>query len=98
MVVNYGELSRAYVTINNVNDESRKFDVDAKAWINETGCDNLEQGTVSENNVSVATFYYYGPTNLSINFMCEAERQDEVLNVINEFVAACKELGGVSSL
>ena len=55
MVVNYGELSRAYVTINNVNDESRKFDVNAKAWVNETGCDNLEQGTVSENNVSIIT-------------------------------------------
>lgn len=98
MVVNYGELSRAYVTINNVNDESRKFDVNAKAWVNETGCDNLEQGEVFENNVSIATFYYYAPTNLSVNFMCDLDRQDEILSTINEFVVACKDLGGVNTI
>ena len=97
-MVQYNGISRAFVTVDNLNDNARKYDVDAKAWVNENGPDAIEQGHVKNENGAIATFYYYNDTNLSVNFMCDAEMQEEVLAEVHKFVADAKTLGGVATL
>lgn len=98
MVVKYNDIHRAMVTVSNLSDEARVMDVTANAWISSDNFESLESGQVKENDSYLASFYYYGENNLSVNFTCSPDRQDEVLNVVNEFVDACKALGGVNSL
>lgn len=98
MVVNYGDVMRAQVKVSNVDDATRKFDINANAWVNSEKFETLEQGQVFEGDVELAVFYYYSENNMSVNFHCDVERQSEILAVVNEFIAACNAMPGLKSL
>lgn len=98
MVVNYGNVLRSYVEVSNLNDENRTSDVTAVAWVNTDGVTSLERGIVVTDGVECASFFYYDIDHLSVDFKCDHDHQEQVLDTIHQFAAACKALPGVDTM
>lgn len=73
---------------NNLNDESRVYDIEANVHVMNNVVNNLDSGRVTMNGVILATFNWWGVNSLNITYEnLKSEEQIEVLNAVNVFVA-----------
>ena len=73
---------------NNLNDESRVYDIEANVHVMNNVVNNLDSGRITMNGVILATFNWWGVNSLNITYEnLKAEEQIEVLNAVNVFVA-----------
>ena len=73
---------------NNLNDESRVYDIEANVHVMNNVVNNLDSGCITMNGVILATFNWWGVNSLNITYEnLKAEEQIEVLNAVNVFVA-----------
>lgn len=88
--VAYEKLVRATVRVNNSVDESKVYDIEADAEINNV-VGNINSGTVKKDGSQVATFNSYGNENLSINHnVGDKQEQCEITAAVNTFIADTK--------
>ena len=86
--VTYKELRNAVVHVDNSVDVSKTYEIAADVRINSTSVESYENGTVSKDNVAVATFNAWDGNiqNLNINFQgIESEDQCPVLEALGAF-------------
>lgn len=84
----YKELRNALVHMDNSVDSEKVYDIAADVRINSTSVESYENGTVSKDNVAVATFNAWDGNiqNLNINFQgIESEDQCPVLEALGAF-------------
>ena len=73
---------------NNLNDESRVYDIEANVHVMNNVVNNLDSGRITMNGVILATFNWWGVNSLNITYEnLKSEEQIEVLNAVNVFVA-----------
>ena len=89
--VAYEKLVRATVRVNNSVDESKVYDIEADAEINNGIVGSINSGKVKKDGSQVATFNSYGNENLSINHnVGEKQEQCEITAAVNTFIADAK--------
>lgn len=85
--------------VNNDHDESRTHRISASVRIGANNTvESVDAGVVSElDGRQMASFNRYGTAsdNLNVGFSCAQDKQCEVLDAINAFIADCEE-GGVA--
>lgn len=85
-------LNSANVQYNNMNDESRIYDISANALIQNNEVSNFESGVLSINGIIKVTFNIWGETfNCSFNDVA-IEEQCQMLQAIHEFADSVKAL------
>ena len=76
---------------NNLNDDSRVYDIEANVHVMNNVVNNLDSGRVTMNGVILATFNWWGVNSLNITYEnLKSEEQIEVLNAVNVFVAEAR--------
>lgn len=89
--VAYEKLVRATVRVNNSVDESKVYDIEADAEINNGIVGNINSGTVKKDGSQVDTFNSYGNENLSINHnVGDKQEQCNITAAVNTFIADTK--------
>ena len=89
--VAYEKVVRATIRVNNSVDESKVYDIEADAEINNGIVGNINSGTVKKDGSQVATFNSYGNENLSINHnVGEKQEQCEITAAVNTFITDTK--------
>lgn len=86
-----GSVLSANVRVNNYTDENKKYDIVADVSVvsnpNEYGDGQIQNGSVSLNGSTLATWSYYN--NLAINFQTsDEEQQSDILTEVQKFAEA----------
>lgn len=89
--ITVGEMVRATVRVNNLNDAARTRDISAEVEINGTQVTNIQNGIVREKDSQTQTagFSQYANSQLNMSFMRENNREDE-MNAVSAFIADAK--------
>lgn len=89
--ITVGEIVRATVRVNNLNDASRTRDISAEVEINGTHVTNIQNGIVREKDgqAQTAGFSQYGGSQLNMTFMRETDRNADV-EAVSAFISDVK--------
>lgn len=91
MKVEFTKLNSANVSVDNLVDESRTYDINAKANLNEGNLQSVDSGVVTKEGVQVATFSMWS-NNLTPSFQNVADVMEmcAILTAITTFIADVK--------
>lgn len=89
--VDFTKLNSANVSVDNLVDESRKYDIQAKANLNDGNLQSVDSGVVTKEGVQVATFSMWS-NNLTPSFQNVADVMEmcAILTAITTFIADTK--------
>lgn len=89
--VDFTKLNSANVSVDNLVDESRKYDIHAKANLNDGNLQSVDSGVVMKEGVQVATFSMWS-NNLTPSFqgVTDVMEMCEILTAITTFIGDTK--------
>ena len=85
----FEKLQRLNVEVSNADETARKYAITADAQVANGKVENLNNGQVKEGETFIASFNRWSGNNMNVSFNNVADdKQCEVLNEINAFVAS----------
>ena len=90
--IKYEALNSANVKVNNSNDLSKTYDIEANANVTQNNVvSNIDSGRVTLDGVEKATFNSWGDNMLNISYSnVEAEEQCAIISAVNAFIKELK--------
>ena len=89
--VDFTKLNSANVSVDNLVDESRKYDIQAKANLNDGNLQSVESGVVTKEGAQVATFSMWSNNlNPSFHNVTDVMEMCAILTAITTFIADTK--------
>lgn len=89
--VNFTTLNSANISVENLVDETRKYDIGARVNLNEGNLQSIDGGVVKKDDTFVATFYVsLNEQNVSYRGVLTREEKCDITFAIDDFVADIK--------
>jgi hypothetical protein len=77
---------------NNLNDESRVYDIEANVNVADNNVNNVDGGNVRKNGFQVANFNWWGENHLNIVYQgVDVTERNEINIAVDEFINEVKE-------
>ena len=90
--VNFVKVNTANVTVNNSNDESKKYEISCYVNINGTKVQSIDRGQVVKDEVEIATFSKWNEQQLNVNFnTSDVNEMCAIVTEVNSFYGSLVE-------